>query len=657
MNFNNFYDKVEDQFTPEALKKILNCYNDHLNIYNAIVYTNGVKNPQGFTMEQYNNFHMTLFNRWKNNLLNPNNKHTYIYNGENVEYLKKLIHKFSQMPSYNNPKELSSAKKSMLEGETEEFKEFYYKQEKYTGFPFIDSKVINRNYISKHDIKHRLYININSISDSEKIISYLMDRCEKDEVPYEIKFWCIEGRSDQLVIYSSNENLLKYIKYLEDFKEKYPEIVSNTHTPSILNGIYDGWIGYGTEPEKKQKKKKSFNSFRADIIDEQIQKAIKSYIDRNDSSKLRKQIIDGLVEDISNNKIKNKNNSLNIRKLRTILKRKVKELFNEKKYGEWFSIKVPLKKGGNKELLVAELENTIINIAKDDEKFINDLYISIKEAMKNSGINEKSCFDSYILDEMNKYDHKQKLTNEKKHDKKLITEFVELLKKLKDPAYDRKTRNEFVDKAVKIIDIYRNQIKNNEFSDKLDAALKNANSIYEEKQIKESKPKHFKKAPIIEKIKKDDTKQIIEDELDEKIKNINKRVDNGETLDSKIDELEKYKKELNNTRKQINEKFKEIWNDNNTEEFNSLLEKDNKIKNMISQTENEIEKRKRIKNIVDLQIKSEEITTKIEEFEKDVRTINNSSLTDEHKKLLLDQLYKNFDDYAERNPEESGYVR
>lgn len=282
---------------------------------------------------------------------------------------------------------------------------------------------------------------------------------------------------------------------------------------------------------------------------------------------------------------------------------------------------------------------------------------------------------------------------------KLNDEFLNILKELKSPSYDRKQRSRFVIRAGEIIDIYRNQIHNDKFADTLVKAFNNAQTIYERelkkkesvvlehkssgKHFASSKPKHFKSVSLerektvslsedmeskiddevtdrIQKINEIIYKtpsQKVDEALNKKMDEINSGVDSGETLDSKIDDLSKYVFDLNKRRKEINEKFKDVWVSSDEDKFDKLLEEDNKTKALINEAESEIKRREKIRTIVDEQIAREEVTRDIEKFESDVNFVNNSDLTEQQKKLLIDGIYAEFDKYVDEHPEEKGRSR
>lgn len=285
------------------------------------------------------------------------------------------------------------------------------------------------------------------------------------------------------------------------------------------------------------------------------------------------------------------------------------------------------------------------------------------------------------------------------YEDKLNETFLNTLKELKKPSYGRKERSRFVVRAKQIIDIYSQQLDKKDFADTLVKAFNNAQKVYENElrkvdeslvsskisgtYLEESKPKHFKSVSLekekpvslsedmeskideetksrVQKIDENVYKtssQKVDEMLDEKMEEINKRVDSGETLDSKIDDLSRYVLDLNRRREEINEKFKDVWVSSDEEKFDKLLEEDNKTKALISQNESEIKRRTEIRNIVDEQIAREEVTRDIEKFESDVDFVNNSNMSDEQKKILIDNIYNEFDRYVEEHPEEKGRTR
>ena len=282
---------------------------------------------------------------------------------------------------------------------------------------------------------------------------------------------------------------------------------------------------------------------------------------------------------------------------------------------------------------------------------------------------------------------------------KLNEAFLNTLKELKKPSYGRKERSRFVVRAKQIIDIYSQQLDKKDFADTLVKAFNNAQKVYENElrkvdeslvsskisgtYLEESKPKHFKSVSLekekpvslsedmeskideetksrVQKIDENVYKtssQKVDEMLDEKMEEINKRVDSGETLDSKIDDLSRYVLDLNRRREEINEKFKDVWVSSDEEKFDKLLEEDNKTKALISQNESEIKRRTEIRNIVDEQIVREEVTRDIEKIESDVDFVNNSNLSDEQKKILIENIYNEFDKYVEEHPEEKERTR
>ncbi len=96
-------------------------------------------------------------------------------------------------------------------------------------------------------IEHRLYLDIESL-DTYKMTTYLVEKCDEHHLPYYFKFDQYADRDDTIVIYSSTENLTKYVEILHEIKKEHPELISRTKEPPVLTGKIDGWIGYGSEP-------------------------------------------------------------------------------------------------------------------------------------------------------------------------------------------------------------------------------------------------------------------------------------------------------------------------------------------------------------------------------------------------------------------------
>lgn len=745
MTFMEFYDKVEDQFTPDVLKELMNGYYDD---YKRDAFADFYKyNPNFSYKEEFHNFEISMFNRFVNimhSITNEEDALTYDFNDSKLfrMFFMKLIDKFKNVPIIHSYDEMEKYMDEVIAGESEDFKRYVNSLYRQFGIVktddygyFIYSGCDSDDY-SGENYKHSLTFNSLSVKDSNKIVSYFIDRCGKDNIPFRIDYtYNFNNRSnlfdDIINIHSSNDYLLKYIDYLNDFKKEYPEIVSRVGNPNMLFGKYDGWIGYLNNyiyKDLESSKGSNFYKNRLYLMRKVCFEKFESWLSNNINNTFNyngvsysfKEYLVHYFFDIMKS-YSHDSDELLYKEIEESLDRNIKELVKKIENNNYINVwsEFPInytQSGGLKWHHDFGLHTIFLELALNDTSFLNDCYETIREEYMKMGVNEKCCFVNDVIDEMSsisKDDFQEKeLSNDNKdtndlnkdshkkvYDNGLNQEFLDLLQELKNSSYDRKERSKFVVRVEQIIDIYRNEIHNDSFADTLVKAFNNAQRIYEEALKKRSsksltspkrgrhfespKSKYFKSASLdeekpvslsedmeskiddevndrVQKINESVYKtpsQKVEEALNKKMDEINSGVDSGETLDSKIDDLSKYVFDLNKRRKEINEKFKDVWVSSDEDKFDKLLEEDNKTKALINEAESEIKRREKIRTIVDEQIAREEVTRDIEKFESDVNFVNNSDLTDGQKKLLVDQIYAEFDKYVDEHPEEKGRSR
>lgn len=133
----------------------------------------------------------------------------------------------------------------------------------------VKSRYVEGNVAkNKPEIQHRFYLNADS-SSVYAIVNAMVDEYSKEHVPYYFKFADDEERSDNIVIYSSTEDLIGNLKVLQNVKQKNPELAIHLNQPPILTGVIDGNIGYGAQPINA---KESYNNLRCLIIYRAIRK-------------------------------------------------------------------------------------------------------------------------------------------------------------------------------------------------------------------------------------------------------------------------------------------------------------------------------------------------------------------------------------------------
>lgn len=733
MTLMDFYDKVEDQFTPETLKKLMKDYYEG---FNREAVGEFFKENAGSYNEEFHNFEIIMFNRFIDILHSINNEDDALLHGFNDDesfrkFFMTLVSKFKSISNVHSYEEMEKCKDNIISNESEDFKNyvnFLYKKFGIVKNDEYGYLIYSGNFLDDYsgkEYKHSLTLNSLNVKDSNKIVSYFIDRCDKDNIPFYINYsYNFNNDFDDIInIHSSNNYLFKYIEYLNDFKREYPDIVSKIGNPNLLFGKYDGWIGYLNNyiyKDLESSKGSNFYKNRLYLMRNVCFKEFEKWLSDNinntfsyegEKYSFKEYLVHyffGIMKDYSHD-----SDELLYREIEESINNNYDEILsiikNNRVYSSiWSDLRIDYtQSGGLKCFKNYNLHTIFSELALNDDNFVKECCEAIREEYKKMGINEKCCFVDEVLDEMKMISEKDeeslrgddllidegtdeiKIDNPKQiHSNELDEEFLDLLQELKNASYDRKERSKYVVRVEQIIEIYRNDIHNDEFADTLVKAFNNAQKIYEdgvqkmESKSSKSHGKHFKSVHLednrfnlsdnmeskiddevndrVQKINENVYKtssQKVDESLDEKMAEINKRVDNGETLDSKIDDLSRYVSDLNKRRAEISERFKEISTSSDEDEFDKLKEEDNDLKNLISNKESEIERRARIREIVDEQIEGEIISRDIEEYASDVDFINNSSLSEEQKKILIDGIYAEFDKYVEEHPEEKGRRR
>ena len=291
MKIKDLYDSIQNPLDDkDVVRKIISAYANtgFFGFYDALtsVYE---KNYDGTDEEKYYKekdvFYINVFNRWKKEMLSLS-----------VEDYKKLYE--NGRISKDFPA-LRSALLNLPEIKTyAEMIDFLRNQEgavkraldKYsftafgagTSWEQFNACAINRFHHAYEPVEHRLYINVEQ-NDIYRFANILINKFSEANLPYYFKFDGSDAyRNDVLVIYSSTRTLEKYINILLEIKKEYPEIVNNIKHPTVLSGVYDGWIGYGSEPiQDNPNKQYSFNTLRSDEIEESIELLSKNWMYNN----------------------------------------------------------------------------------------------------------------------------------------------------------------------------------------------------------------------------------------------------------------------------------------------------------------------------------------------------------------------------------------
>lgn len=283
--YNQIHNPIDDI---SVIEKLINAYANNLKgfggYYGQLTKTVQKEHNKGqYYREDADRFYAMLFNKWKNSIVA-------MTRDEFVELYKQGSYgqDFIKMRNYlKNIPDVSTMKEAdeIFYGSKGD-KELEDALEKYSwksfgggsGWIHVCSRYLTAKKDQYPNVEHRLYLDTESL-DTYKMTTYLVEKCDEHNLPYYFKFDQYADRDDTIVIYSSTENLTKYVEILQEIKREHPELVSRAKEPPVLTGKIDGWIGYGSEPAKTPDgQRHSFNEIRAKVLENSIGKVTKQWI-------------------------------------------------------------------------------------------------------------------------------------------------------------------------------------------------------------------------------------------------------------------------------------------------------------------------------------------------------------------------------------------
>ena len=284
--YNNISNPLDND---DFLDYIIDCYSDNKSIYNSITkyhlsqkkYHNGEYYPA-----KKDAYWVKLFNIWKANVLvvSDNITSSPTYNPKHYHSEVALANYLRSLPEIRTADEfwaLANDENNLIG------KYGFQTIGQYTPWYHIDSAKLCFDRHRRPPIEHRLYLNSESV-DTFDIATLFTDKCMERGIPFYYKFDDYADRDDSLVIYSSSQYLKYYIEILRDLKRENPDLFSRLCDPPSMSGKIDGWIGYGSEPERGSNGNlRSFNEVRANAIKRALEKTTNEWIFRNVNKKVR----------------------------------------------------------------------------------------------------------------------------------------------------------------------------------------------------------------------------------------------------------------------------------------------------------------------------------------------------------------------------------
>ena len=493
--YNQIHNPIDDI---SVIEKLINAYANNSKgfggYYDQLTKTVQKEHNKGqYYREDADRFYAMLFNKWKNSIVA-------MTKDEFVELYKQGSYgqDFIKMRNYlKNIPDVSTMKEAdeIFYGSKGD-KELEDALEKYSwksfgggsGWIHVCSRYLTAKKDQYPNVEHRLYLDTESL-DTYKMTTYLVEKCDEHNLPYYFKFDQYADRDDTIVIYSSTENLTKYVEILQEIKREHPELVSRAKEPPVLTGKIDGWIGYGSEPAKTPDgQRHSFNEIRAKVLENSIGKVTKQWIMNHRNQQITYQgqkmlfqeyiamkSTEKLIADLerrylsyeeNDKKVAQRNGTkynpttVNDRLGYTLqdvrssrFKQNIYRVLRDKmisslpqvcngSYKDMDAINMNVRNGKQITFSGYDLETIIqqlsVNISKNDPNFISSVQAVIKNNAKQYGIDsEKFCFDTKARETM------RTMTAQREAQKQQQARQVET--KIKQPQNDKAVSTKSID--------------------------------------------------------------------------------------------------------------------------------------------------------------------------------------------------------------------
>ena len=283
--YNQIHNPIDD---PRVIEKLINAYanlsKDFGGYYGQLTKTVQKEHNKGqYYREDADRFYAMLFNKWKNSIVAmTRDEFVQLYRkgsyGQDFIKMRNYLKNVPDVSTMKEADEIFYGNKGDKELESALDKYSWKSFGGESGWIHVCSRYLTAKKDQYPNVEHRLYLDTESL-DTYKMITYLVEKCDEHHLPYYFKFDQYANRDDTIVIYSSTENLTKYVEILQEIKKEHPDLVSRAKEPPVLTGQIDGWIGYGSEPSKTPDgKRQSFNEVRAKTLERSIGTVTKQWI-------------------------------------------------------------------------------------------------------------------------------------------------------------------------------------------------------------------------------------------------------------------------------------------------------------------------------------------------------------------------------------------
>lgn len=289
MELMEIYNQVKNPIDdPKVIGKLINAYANSSKgfggFYSKLTKTADKEYNKGeYYVADADRFYSMMFNKWKNSIVAMTKDeflelYRHGHYGQDLIKLRKYLSKIPDVSTMEEANHILNDSKNDKELDDAIEKYSWTSFGGYSGWVHVCSRYVTAKKDKFPNIEHRLYLDTESI-DTLKMATLLVEKCDQHHLPYYFKFDRYGDRDDTLVIYSSTENLTKYLEILQEIKREHRDLVARAKEPPILTGKIDGWIGYGSEPGKGPNgQNQSFNEVRSKAIEPAIAQTTKKWI-------------------------------------------------------------------------------------------------------------------------------------------------------------------------------------------------------------------------------------------------------------------------------------------------------------------------------------------------------------------------------------------
>lgn len=269
----------------ETLQDAVDAYSSYNNYYSA-VQRSGTERKicQYINPEAHQQFEEDMFTRWRKNLesLTPEDIQREIDNGhsyfKHYASFKRVLERYKDR-DIRTRKDLEDNLRMDFKDDQDKLDAWLDALDGY-GFMYdenwkhIKSRYVNLRREENIDVKHRFYLNTDSIA-TEEMARELVHGFEDAKLPYYFKFDPYGDRRDTIVIYCSDDGAIDSLKVIQDVIKRRPDLAEHLREAPVLTGKIDGIIGYGPEPATTKdangnEVNHSYTEVRAKVLEEAI---------------------------------------------------------------------------------------------------------------------------------------------------------------------------------------------------------------------------------------------------------------------------------------------------------------------------------------------------------------------------------------------------